>query len=79
MSDPMEKFMRPAVDALAKAVGINPDEFRISIEEAERRGFMRAVEMLRGEDAKAWSVETFKGQGIYNVLDVADWLEERKP
>lgn len=45
--------------------------------EAERRGFMRAVELLRSEEAKmddfadSWQRKSRRGW--------ADWLEERKP
>jgi hypothetical protein len=71
MSD--EDKRKEAVDAMitaARGIGAWVDD----IADAELRGFMRAVEMLRADDkSELYDVEQWTSRYW------ADWLEEQKP
>jgi len=56
-----------------------PESMINALQEAELRGFMRAVEMLRSKEANGQWIAFDKIGDSTPPTEWADWLEERKP
>lgn len=74
------KTLREIRDELAQTRAddsISPHTTIYDVRAGFDSGFKAAIELMRSEEGKVWSRQTFKEQMIYNLMDVSEWLESK--